>query len=55
VSTLKYQKALDRLQWLVVQWLFKLHRFNVAQMAYKMCTHIAKFLQKCCCAIQNAV
>ncbi|KIK77903.1 hypothetical protein PAXRUDRAFT_89482, partial [Paxillus rubicundulus Ve08.2h10] len=55
MSTWKYQEALDDLQWLVVQWLFELHRLNVAQMAYKMCTHIVKSLQKCCCAIQNAV
>ncbi|KAI0753042.1 hypothetical protein C8Q80DRAFT_1342386 [Daedaleopsis nitida] len=51
----KYQQALGRLQRLVIQRLFELHRLNVAQTAYRMRTQIAKSLQKRSKAIRKAV
>lgn len=71
MSERTYQRALDKLQQLVIQRLFELNRLNLAatgmysyiilssglmlRTGYKMCTHIAKSLQTRCKAIQNAV
>ncbi|KAH9910445.1 uncharacterized protein BXZ73DRAFT_108989 [Epithele typhae] len=55
ISTRKYQQALGRLQRLVVQRLFELHKLNLAQTAYKVRTQIAKNLQKRSKAIRAAV
>ncbi|KAI0685332.1 hypothetical protein BC835DRAFT_1310064 [Cytidiella melzeri] len=51
----KYHRALNKLQKLVTQRLFELHKLNVAQTGYKMRTHIAKSLQTCCKTIQRAI
>ncbi|KAI0699449.1 hypothetical protein BC835DRAFT_1405155 [Cytidiella melzeri] len=51
----KYHRALNKLQKLVTQRLFELHKLNVAQTGYKMRTHIAKSLQTRCKTIQRAV
>ncbi|KAG6877851.1 hypothetical protein C0992_009129 [Termitomyces sp. T32_za158] len=45
VAQRKFEKALDHLQTLVIKRLFELHRLNLLQTEYKMCTHIAKSLQ----------
>lgn len=71
MSERTYQRALDKLQQLVIQRLFELNRLNLAatgmyliysisfayiyRTGYKMRTHIAKSLQTRCKAIQNAV
>ncbi|KAH9850543.1 hypothetical protein C2E23DRAFT_869967 [Lenzites betulinus] len=55
IATRKYQHALGHLQRLVVQRLFKLHRLNLAQTAYRVRMHIAKHLQTRCKAIRTAV
>ncbi|KAI0746795.1 hypothetical protein C8Q80DRAFT_1220069 [Daedaleopsis nitida] len=55
IDTRRYQQALGRLQRLVIQRLFELHRLNVAQTAYRMRTQIAKSLQKRSKAIRTAV
>ncbi|KAI0700240.1 hypothetical protein C8T65DRAFT_709710 [Cerioporus squamosus] len=55
IATRNYQRALGRLQRLVIQRLFELHKLNVSQTAYRMQTHIAKSLQKRCKAIRTAV
>ncbi|TFY56283.1 hypothetical protein EVJ58_g7737 [Rhodofomes roseus] len=55
VSQRKYHRALDKLQGLVVQRLFELHKLNLQHTAYKVRTHIAKALQRRCKAIRNAV
>ena len=71
IATRTYQQALGRLQRLVIQRLFELHKMNVAQTgtlpdgtrsfdtdvrtAYRMRTQIAKNLQKRCKAIRTAV
>lgn len=71
ISEHAYQKALGKLQQLVIQRLFELNRLNLAGTGmyikyicfvmlisftgYKMRTHIAKSLQTRCKAIQNAV
>ncbi|KAG6884212.1 hypothetical protein C0992_006742, partial [Termitomyces sp. T32_za158] len=51
----KYHQALDKLQKLVVQRLFELHKLNLNYTAYSMRSHIAKSLQSRCNAIRNAV
>lgn len=67
----KYARALDKLQKLVIQRLFELHKLNIAQTgtspsdlrrselmcrtAYKMRTHLSKSLQVHCKAIRKAV
>ncbi|KAI0684178.1 hypothetical protein BC835DRAFT_1409208 [Cytidiella melzeri] len=51
----KYHRTLGKLQKLVTQRLFELHKLNVAQTGYKMRTHIAKSLQTRCKTIQRAV
>ncbi|KAI0346613.1 hypothetical protein BDW22DRAFT_1462444 [Trametopsis cervina] len=51
----KYRRALNKLQKLVTQRLFELHKLNVAQTGYKMRTHIAKSLQTRSKTIQRAV
>ncbi|KAI9064712.1 hypothetical protein FKP32DRAFT_1611038 [Trametes sanguinea] len=55
IAERKYHRALGRLQRLVVQRLFELHRMNLARTAYRVRTHIAKHLQSRCKAIRNAV
>ncbi|RDX48316.1 hypothetical protein OH76DRAFT_1456309 [Lentinus brumalis] len=50
-----YQRALGKLQRLVVQRLFELHKLNIAQTGYKARTYIAKNLQRRCKAIRTAV
>ncbi|KAG6896570.1 hypothetical protein C0992_007383 [Termitomyces sp. T32_za158] len=50
-----YEKAIDKLQKLVIQRLFELQKLNLSYTAYKMRSHIAKSLQTCCQAIRNAV
>ncbi|KAG6893906.1 hypothetical protein C0992_008231 [Termitomyces sp. T32_za158] len=55
VSRRKYEKALDKLQKLVIQWLFELQKLNLSHTAYKMRTHLAKSLQTRCNSIRNAV
>ncbi|KAH9931189.1 hypothetical protein B0H21DRAFT_699872 [Amylocystis lapponica] len=52
ISTRKYQQALGKLQKLVIQRLFELHKLNLSQTVR---THIAKSLQTRCKAIRNAV
>ncbi|KAI0749115.1 hypothetical protein C8Q74DRAFT_1222752 [Fomes fomentarius] len=55
MATRKYHQALGKLQRLVVQRLFELHKLNIAQTGYKAQTHIAKSLQRRCAALHNAV
>ncbi|KAH9920365.1 uncharacterized protein B0H18DRAFT_881127 [Fomitopsis serialis] len=50
-----YERALDKLQQLVVKRLFELHKMNLSQTAYRVRTHISKSLQKRCKAIRTAV
>ncbi|KJA13225.1 hypothetical protein HYPSUDRAFT_123579, partial [Hypholoma sublateritium FD-334 SS-4] len=54
-ATREYHRALDKLQRLVVQRLFELHKLNLNFTGYRMRTHIAKALQARCKAIRNAV
>ncbi|KAL7283095.1 hypothetical protein ACG7TL_002520, partial [Trametes sanguinea] len=51
----QYHRALGKLQRLVVQRLFELHRMNLSQTAYRVRTYIAKNLQKRCQAIRRAI
>ncbi|KAI0072741.1 hypothetical protein K474DRAFT_1604536 [Panus rudis PR-1116 ss-1] len=51
----QYQRALMKVQKLVIQRLFELHKLNLAQTGYKLRTHLAKSLQARCKAIRNAV
>ncbi|KAI0075583.1 hypothetical protein K474DRAFT_1761098, partial [Panus rudis PR-1116 ss-1] len=63
----KYQRALEKVQRLVIQRLFELHKLNLAQTGeltcscvklssgYKLRTHLAKSLQTRCKAIRRAV
>ncbi|KAI0323240.1 hypothetical protein GY45DRAFT_1213278, partial [Cubamyces sp. BRFM 1775] len=55
IATRKYQRALGKLQRLVIQRLFELHKLNLSQTGYRMRTYIAKNLQRRCRAIRNAV
>ncbi|KAI9060960.1 hypothetical protein FKP32DRAFT_1678555 [Trametes sanguinea] len=55
IATRKYQRALGKLQRLVILRLFELHKMNLAQTGYRMRTYIAKNLQRRCKAIRNAV
>ncbi|RDX46383.1 hypothetical protein OH76DRAFT_1356170 [Lentinus brumalis] len=55
IATRTYQRALGRLQRLVIQRLFELHKMNIAQTGYKARTYIAKNLQRRCKAIRTAV
>ncbi|KAI0712638.1 hypothetical protein C8Q76DRAFT_769169 [Earliella scabrosa] len=55
VATREYQRALGKLQRLVVQRLFELHKLNLAQTGYKARTYIAKNLQRRCQSIRTAV
>ncbi|RDX49545.1 hypothetical protein OH76DRAFT_1418305 [Lentinus brumalis] len=55
IATRTYQRALGRLQRLVIQRLFELHKMNLAQTGYKARTYIAKNLQRRCKAIRAAV
>ncbi|KAG0707161.1 hypothetical protein DFH29DRAFT_979991 [Suillus ampliporus] len=48
MTTREYHRALDNLQWLMVQRLFELH-------SYKMRTQISKSLQTRCHTIQNVI
>ncbi|KAH9885089.1 hypothetical protein C8Q73DRAFT_749296 [Cubamyces lactineus] len=55
IATRKYQRALGKLQRLVIQRLFELNKLNLAQTGYRMRTYIAKNLQRRCRAIRKAV
>ncbi|KAG6895281.1 hypothetical protein C0992_002165 [Termitomyces sp. T32_za158] len=55
LSKRTYEKAVDKLQKLVIQRLFELQKLNLSYTAYKMRTHIAKSLQTRCQAIRTAV
>ncbi|KAI0367348.1 hypothetical protein BV20DRAFT_1037720 [Pilatotrama ljubarskyi] len=55
ISKRRYQRALGKLQCLVIQRLFELHKLNISRTSYKARTYIAKSLQRRCQAIQNAV
>ncbi|KAA1467688.1 hypothetical protein DENSPDRAFT_877519 [Dentipellis sp. KUC8613] len=50
-----YQKALDKLEGLVVQRLFELTKMGLSGTGYKMRTHINKTLKTRCRAIQNVL
>ncbi|KAI0078046.1 hypothetical protein K474DRAFT_1683961 [Panus rudis PR-1116 ss-1] len=50
-----YQRALAKVQKLVISRLFELHKLNLAQTGYKLRTHLAKSLQKRCKTIRKAV
>ncbi|KAJ7609854.1 hypothetical protein FB45DRAFT_761689 [Roridomyces roridus] len=52
---LKYQRALDRLELLVVERLFELTKMNQSGTGYKMRKHIAKSLQARSKAVRSAV
>ncbi|KAL4259837.1 CxC1-like cysteine cluster associated with KDZ transposases domain-containing protein [Pleurotus pulmonarius] len=55
MSLRRYHQALDKLQKLVVQRLFELHKMNLSASGYRVRTHIAKALQRRCKAIQTAL
>ncbi|KAG6819075.1 hypothetical protein H0H93_015744, partial [Arthromyces matolae] len=55
ISDRKYERALDKLERLVIQRLFELHKLNLANTGYRARTHIAKSLQSRSKAIRNAV
>ncbi|KAI0363067.1 hypothetical protein BV20DRAFT_1040098 [Pilatotrama ljubarskyi] len=55
IAERKYQRALGKLQRLVIQRLFELHKLNISRTGYKAQTYIAKSLQRRCVAIRNAV
>ncbi|TFK79319.1 hypothetical protein K466DRAFT_505734 [Polyporus arcularius HHB13444] len=55
ISTRRFQRALGRLQRLVIQRLFELHKLNIGRAGYKVRTYLAKSLQRRCRAIRNAV
>ncbi|KAG6875317.1 hypothetical protein C0993_009823, partial [Termitomyces sp. T159_Od127] len=55
ISQQTYEKAVDKLQKLVIQHLFELQKLNLSYTAYKMQSHIAKSLQTHCQAICNMV
>ncbi|EJT98586.1 hypothetical protein DACRYDRAFT_31200, partial [Dacryopinax primogenitus] len=51
----EYNKALDCLEFLVVQWLFEIEKLNIARTGYAMCTAIPCALQTCSQAIRTAL
>ncbi|KAI0059962.1 hypothetical protein BV25DRAFT_1918089 [Artomyces pyxidatus] len=55
LATRDYQKALDKLEGLVVQRLFELAKMGLSGTGYKMRTHINKSLRTRCKAIQTAL
>ncbi|KAG2111364.1 hypothetical protein DEU56DRAFT_936170 [Suillus clintonianus] len=55
VANRKYQRALDRLEGLIVARIFELTRMNRAGTGYKLRKHIAKALQMCSVAIRTAL
>ncbi|KAI1782756.1 hypothetical protein LXA43DRAFT_904908 [Ganoderma leucocontextum] len=55
INNRRYHRALGKVQRLVIQRLFELHRLNLAQTGYKARTYLAKSLQRRCKAIRNAV
>ncbi|KAG1864923.1 hypothetical protein DFJ58DRAFT_714764 [Suillus subalutaceus] len=55
VAHRKYQRALDRLESLVVARIFELSKMNRAGTGYKLRKHIAKALQTCSVAIKTAL
>ncbi|KAJ3761727.1 hypothetical protein EV360DRAFT_92860 [Lentinula raphanica] len=55
VSTAKYQKALDKLEGLVVARLFELTKLNMSRTGYKLRKHIANALKARSQAIRTAV
>ncbi|KAE9385697.1 hypothetical protein BT96DRAFT_840355 [Gymnopus androsaceus JB14] len=55
VKQASYQKALDRLECLLVARMFEMARLNVSGTGYKMRKHIAQSLKNCSKSIQNAI
>ncbi|KAI1781831.1 hypothetical protein LXA43DRAFT_977885 [Ganoderma leucocontextum] len=55
IASRRYQRALGKLQRLVIQRLFELHKLNLAQTGYRARTYLAKNLQRRCRTIRNAV
>ncbi|KAI0259058.1 hypothetical protein BC834DRAFT_834218 [Gloeopeniophorella convolvens] len=55
LATWEYQKALSKLEGLVVARLFELHKIGLSGTGYKMRTHINKSLKTRCKAIQRAL
>ncbi|KAG6875654.1 hypothetical protein C0992_002944 [Termitomyces sp. T32_za158] len=55
IANCKYEKALENLQTLVIKQLFELHKLNLSQTGYQMCTHIAKSLQTWSKTIRAAI
>ncbi|PPQ79249.1 hypothetical protein CVT24_007507 [Panaeolus cyanescens] len=55
IAERKYQRALDKLQKLVVQRLFELHRLNMSGVGYRARSLLAKAMKSRSRAIQNAV
>ncbi|KAH9939342.1 uncharacterized protein BXZ73DRAFT_43852 [Epithele typhae] len=55
MATRRYHQALGKLQRLVIQRLFELHKLHLAQTGYKMRSHIAKNMQKRSAAIRRAI
>ncbi|KAI0244935.1 hypothetical protein BJV78DRAFT_1143827 [Lactifluus subvellereus] len=50
-----YQKALSKLEGLVVARLFELHKMGLSGTGYKLCVHINRALKTWCNAIQAAL
>ncbi|RDX50672.1 hypothetical protein OH76DRAFT_1455223 [Lentinus brumalis] len=55
IATRQYQRALGKLQRLVILRLFELQKLNIARTGYKVRTYLAKSLQRRCKAIRRAV
>ncbi|KAI1782519.1 hypothetical protein LXA43DRAFT_977529 [Ganoderma leucocontextum] len=55
INNRRYYRTLGKVQRLVIQRLFELHRLNLAQTGYKARTYLAKSLQRRCKAIRNTV
>ncbi|KAJ6479843.1 hypothetical protein C8R45DRAFT_1054447 [Mycena sanguinolenta] len=55
VKDFKYQEALDEIERIIVERLFKMTKINQSGTGYKMRTHIAKALQARSKAIKNAI
>ncbi|KAF9071158.1 hypothetical protein BDP27DRAFT_1219440, partial [Rhodocollybia butyracea] len=55
VSTAKFQRALDKLEGLIIAWLFELTKLNMSRTGYKLRKHIAQALKTRSQAICTAV
>ncbi|KAE9387863.1 hypothetical protein BT96DRAFT_781800, partial [Gymnopus androsaceus JB14] len=55
VKEAAYCKALDKLECLLVAWMFEIARLNVSGTGYKMCKHIGQSLKNCSKSIQSAI